>query len=72
MIENHFFSLKRIKYLIVYLLLFLLANLSLPTISSSHGGGLDSYGCHHNRKQGGYHCHRVFLQENISILNKKC
>lgn len=23
-----------------------------------HGGGLDSYGCHHNRKQGGYHCHR--------------
>lgn len=24
----------------------------------SHGGGLDSYGCHHNRKQGGYHCHR--------------
>lgn len=23
-----------------------------------HGGGLDAYGCHHNRKQGGYHCHR--------------
>ena len=23
-----------------------------------HGGGLDSYGCHHNRKAGGYHCHR--------------
>lgn len=24
----------------------------------AHGGGLDSYGCHHNRKQGEYHCHR--------------
>lgn len=23
-----------------------------------HGDGLDSYGCHHNRKAGGYHCHR--------------
>jgi len=23
-----------------------------------HGGGLDAYGCHHNRKLGGYHCHR--------------
>jgi hypothetical protein len=23
-----------------------------------HGGGLDGYGCHHNRKAGGYHCHR--------------
>jgi hypothetical protein len=20
-----------------------------------HGGGLDGYGCHHNRKAGGYH-----------------
>jgi hypothetical protein len=23
-----------------------------------HGGGLDAYGCHHNRRAGGYHCHR--------------
>ena len=23
-----------------------------------HGGGLDRYGCHHNRKTGDYHCHR--------------
>jgi hypothetical protein len=22
-----------------------------------HGGGLDGYGCHHNRKAGSYHCH---------------
>ncbi len=32
-----------------------------PCVTSSafpHGGGLDAYGCHHNRMHGGYHCHR--------------
>lgn len=24
----------------------------------AHGGGLDKYGCHNDRKRGGYHCHR--------------
>jgi endonuclease YncB( thermonuclease family) len=24
----------------------------------AHGGGLDAHGCHHNRIEGGYHCHR--------------
>lgn len=24
----------------------------------AHGGGLDGYGCHNDRKRGGYHCHR--------------
>jgi peptidoglycan hydrolase-like protein with peptidoglycan-binding domain len=24
----------------------------------AHGGGLDKLGCHHDRKAGGYHCHR--------------
>lgn len=23
----------------------------------AHGGGLNSEGCHNNRKTGGYHCH---------------
>jgi hypothetical protein len=23
-----------------------------------HGGRLDAYGCHNNRKTDGYHCHR--------------
>lgn len=30
----------------------------IPSAAFAHGGGLDGYGCHHNRKQGGYHCHR--------------
>lgn len=36
----------------------LAASLLVPGLTFGHGGGLDSYGCHHNRKQGGYHCHR--------------
>jgi hypothetical protein len=30
----------------------------LPSLAYAHGGGLDSQGCHHNRKTGDYHCHR--------------
>ena len=40
------------KILLVTIILF------IPGLSNSHGGGLDSYGCHNNRKEGGYHCHR--------------
>ncbi len=25
-----------------------------------HGGGLNSEGCHNNRRTGGYHCHRSY------------
>jgi hypothetical protein len=25
----------------------------------AHGGGLNAEGCHHDRKHGGYHCHRA-------------
>ena len=32
--------------------------MAIPTFPLAHGGGLDAYGCHHNRKAGGYHCHR--------------
>lgn len=27
--------------------------------AAAHGGGLNSEGCHHNRKTGDYHCHRA-------------
>ena len=38
-----------------------IAVLALGVASSgalAHGGGLDANGCHHDRKRGGYHCHR--------------
>jgi hypothetical protein len=27
------------------------------TGAAAHGGGRDKLGCHHDRKNGGYHCH---------------
>jgi hypothetical protein len=32
-----------------------------PVSAPAHPGGLDAFGCHHNRKAGGYHCHRGSL-----------
>ena len=40
----------------------LLSSLLLLTFggaADAHGGGLDANGCHHDRKRGGYHCHRA-------------
>ena len=34
-------------------------SLNLPAVpAAAHPGGLNSEGCHNNRKTGGYHCHR--------------
>ncbi|MCH8040150.1 MAG: thermonuclease family protein [Nitrospinae bacterium] len=44
---------------ITFLLLGALVGLAFTSsIAWPHGGGLDGFGCHHNRKLGGYHCHR--------------
>jgi len=32
--------------------------LSISTTVFAHSGGLNSEGCHNNRKTGDYHCHR--------------
>lgn len=32
-----------------------------PPPAPAHGGGLDKHGCHHDRKRGGYHCHRASI-----------
>ena len=35
--------------------------LALPIVAGNawaHGGGLNKDGCHNDRKNGGYHCHR--------------
>ena len=45
-------SLKK-GHLAVALFLFL-----FPATAWPHLGDLDAHGCHHNRKAGGYHCHR--------------
>ncbi len=30
----------------------------VPLPAFAHGGGLDANGGHHDRRRGGYHCHR--------------
>ncbi|XVJ69919.1 MAG: YHYH domain-containing protein [Rhizobacter sp.] len=35
----------------------LAAILVTATLSLAHPGGLDKKGCHHDRKNGTYHCH---------------
>lgn len=32
--------------------------IAAPVTVLAHPGGLNSEGCHNNRKTGGYHCHR--------------
>ncbi len=39
------------------LTIFFLLILSTST-AFAHGGHLDTFGCHHNRKEGRYHCHK--------------
>ncbi len=36
----------------------LAAWIAVAAPARAHGGGLDKHGCHHDRKHGGYHCHR--------------
>lgn len=36
-----------------------------------HGGGLDAQGCHHDRKDGGYHCHRAQSTETEATSQTK-
>jgi hypothetical protein len=39
------------------------------SVAHSHSGGLDSQGCHHDRKRGGYHCHRAPSTETKSSVD---
>ena len=32
---------------------------AVPWSAYAHGGGLNAEGCHNDRKNGGYHCHRA-------------
>lgn len=56
-----------------------LLGLLVPVSGAAHSGGLDKIGCHHDRKNGGYHCHRGPLagqafsskEEALKALEKK-
>src|SRR5262245_47833367 len=48
----------RLHLLVVIVGLGVAGSLLAPTPVVAHGGGLDGRGCHNDRKNGGYHCHR--------------
>jgi hypothetical protein len=37
--------------------------------ATAHPGGLNAEGCHHNRKTGGYHCHRGSAASTSQVLS---
>ena len=58
------------------LLLVPLAVLALPNAINSedfivHGGRLNGEGCHNEKKNGNYHCHRSTKKENLNSNNSK-
>ena len=67
-----------LRYLFLAAVLGLLC-LVVPASGVAHSGGLDKIGCHHDRKKGGYHCHRGPLagqafaskEEALQVLAKK-
>lgn len=36
-----------------------IALLMATPVAHAHGGGLNAQGCHNDRQNGGYHCHRA-------------
>ena len=56
-----------------------IATLFFSLSALAHSGGLDRLGCHHDRKRGGYHCHKGPLagrsfnskQEALDALQRK-
>lgn len=49
---------KRLHVLVAVVSFGVVGVLFAPTPVVAHGGGLDGRGCHNDRKNGGYHCHR--------------
>ncbi|MFQ6313445.1 YHYH domain-containing protein, partial [Lysobacter capsici] len=45
-----------------------LIGLCCATQAGAHGGGLNAEGCHHDRKRGGYHCHRGSAAGAASLM----
>jgi hypothetical protein len=37
------------------------------SVASAHSGGLNAAGCHNDRKNGGYHCHRGPVREVLPL-----
>jgi 5-methylcytosine-specific restriction endonuclease McrA len=52
---------------VAYKHLFLTVSIVFSHLAFSHGGGLNSEGCHNEKKTGGYHCHRSSGNQNNRV-----
>ncbi len=53
--------------------LFSLSAFALTALTAhAHSGGLDGHGCHHDRKNGGYHCHQGPLRGSLLRRKRRC
>ena len=41
------------------------AIMAAASVATAHPGGLNAAGCHNDRKNGGYHCHRAPVREAL-------
>ncbi|MGL5720112.1 MAG: YHYH domain-containing protein [Alphaproteobacteria bacterium] len=67
--RNNMLSIKYIKLLTNVLTAVSFSLVLVESPSSAHGGGLDSSGCHNNRKTGGYHCHQSSPVDEHNDIN---
>jgi hypothetical protein len=51
------------------LIMILALAVCIPQPLLAHGGGLNSEGCHNNRKTGDYHCHRASFESSSNTGN---
>jgi hypothetical protein len=55
------------EQLIVAASLLSLAILAASSSAAAHSGGLNAAGCHNDRRNGGYHCHRAPVREVLPL-----
>ncbi len=51
----------------LHIALSLVASLLFSQLAFSHGGGLNSEGCHNEKSTGAYHCHKLNNSTNNSV-----
>lgn len=56
---------------LVFAVLLVVTSLLFAPDVSAHGGGLDRYGCHNDRRNGGYHCHRGGVGDGSSSSGRR-
>ena len=54
--------------LLICLGIFALLAVGTVSVVLAHGGGLNSDGCHNDRKRGTYHCHRAPRRTRTAIV----